>query len=242
MKFERKSLLVTLGVLVASVFLSPVWAEESDLENALKAFDKSLKEKDTKALTTHVDGMLELFLNNKIEEGEYKKVSDRLSKAFATNRNEVQIRAAQMLGNLGKPGATVLLKVFMDRKLQKDEKIQVYYAVIRGLGLTQDVRAMKVLLKLLKNKSNVVIVAGAEALANFSEAKGVVRKEIAGEMIKLLASAASGAQDPRKTAQVEKYNVISAPFNNTLQALTSASPGNAQAWQKWFNDNKKRRW
>jgi hypothetical protein len=236
-------LLLTLGLAIATPVLSQEKVEEGDeLQVFLDSFDEVIKSKDTDAVLAKIDRLLELYLGEKVDEKEYKSVADRLGKAYNLDRNVVQIKVAGMFGNLGKVGARELLKASKDRSLKEETKRDVYLAVVRSLGVTKDAAAMKALLGLLKDKDNDVIVAAAEALIHFQETNDPTRKQIAGEMIKLLSSAFSGAKDPRQTALVEKYDAMSVPFNNTLQALTKASPGNPEDWQKWFNENKKKRW
>ncbi len=235
--------IVYLIPLLFSLLLPPFQEEETDQSAAwLTHFDALVKAKDTKAMPAAIDALMNLKLGGKIPEKEYKEFCSRLSKAYGTKRNAVQVKAVYALGSFGKLGAKDLQRVLKDRSLKADEKREVFLAAIQGLGITKDIGGMKVLIKFLQDKDSYVIATAAESLGNYHDVKGVVRKEIVKNMIKVFSSSFSASKDARKTAQIEKFNVIAGPFNNTLQALTSASPGNAEDWQRWFNDNKKKKW
>ena len=99
---------------------------------------------------------------------------------------------------------------------------------------------VKLLLGLMTNKDAPMQAAGAEALANYSDAPEATRKLIFEELLHTMMDQKT-KKDTNTTDQEaqERWNIISGPIVETLQKLTGLNQADPEAWQRWWNDNKK---
>jgi hypothetical protein len=97
------------------------------------------------------------------------------------------------------------------------------------------------------NSSPLVVAGAADGLGNFADQPEKARKEIVSELVKgyaTFASAASNAAAPNKDKALakERLAVVEGAFKESLKKLTGEDHPDAPAWQKWYNDNKSKKW
>jgi HEAT repeat protein len=154
---------------------------------------------------------------------------------------KLYIAASAALGTMGEEGAKPLLAA-IDTKRFKHE-IELRCGLVAAAGATKSPAGIKPILDLLKDKDYPVIAAAADALANYREAKEADRKNIVETMVKYLESAKGQAdQNPNDTEARKKFDTIGGPLMNSLGKLTGEQIRDPQAWVKWWNDNKKKKW
>ncbi len=155
--------------------------------------------------------------------------------------NQLFMASAVALGEMGKDASKTLQKWIGHKKHRKDIALQ--RRLILSLGKTKDVDGVKKLLDLLKENQNVIVGAAAEALARFDEAPLKMRKQIFNELLKLMMTTkAMVDSDANDIVSREKWDVIAAPIITTLQVLTGHDERKPEAWQRWWNKNKKKDW
>jgi len=183
--------------------------------------------KDRQAVVKALDGCFKEKRAKELEEG---VPDDRLYYAAAT-----------ALGEMGPESVKPLLSWLEHKSHRKNVRLQV--RITKSLGKTGDEAVRKPLVELLKHKNKELQAAGAEALATFSTAPLDDRKDIFKELLDVLM-----AQKAKKDADVsdleafERWSTISGPFIATMQALSGHDEREAEAWQRWWNKNKKEDW
>lgn len=150
------------------------------------------------------------------------------------------VAAATAMGRMS-PESVKLLAKWIGNKKQKEVVVQ--RALILSLGRTKDVEGLKPLLGCLDNHQAAIVAAGAEALGDFEGASQETRKEVFGELLKVLMSAKGNMDnDVNDTIARERYDVIAAPLITSLKRLSGHDENQPEAWQSWWNNNKKEDW
>jgi HEAT repeat protein len=216
--------------------------EKERLEAAITGADAALKDKNAEGATKALIDLGDIYKNVKLEDKDKKRIVEVVGKFLKSPDSKVQKSGADALGNMGADGAKLLKAALSEKDLKENDKKEVRIAVIENLGRTKETSESKTLLNLLKDKDNDIIAAAAKGLGNFHDAKESVRKDIAKEMINILDSAYNGANDPKNTTAVKKFDVIRDPMMSSLSAITGASQANAGDWRKWYNDHKNSKW
>ncbi len=196
-------------------------AEKSDVDIA--AFAKKLGEKFKAASEKQVPEILKL-----------------LRQAVQSRNPSVRETTLEALVATESEGAAKILLAEIDRKPVKDDP-PVRESLIRGLGRLHQAVALEPLLKLLKDKDNLIIAGAAEALSHYKDAKIDAKKQIVEEILKIYAPIESKVnKDPRDTTAREKLKATQNAFEGSLKALTAQSLSGAFNWQKWWNDTGKK--
>lgn len=162
-----------------------------------------------------------------------------LSPGVANNR--LFLATAICLGEMGPEASKTLLKYVGHKKHRKDITLQ--RALILSVGKTKDKSAVKSILGLLNDKDNTIIASAAESLANYSEIELKTRKDIFNDLLKILTTAKAVKDgDLNDIFAREKFDAIAGPITTTLQELSGHDARKPEAWQRWWNKNKKKDW
>lgn len=220
--------------------------EVKELLDALRNHAGARGEEDTEAVAV-IDKLLQEFPQSGPKDR--ASIVDGLGKCFGERRQELEggikdnklfIAAAAALGEMGADATKVLEKWIGDKRHRDDVALQ--QRLIRSLGRTKDLKAVKTLLGLLDDKENVLIGCAAEALGEFAEAPQKERKKIFNELLKILSTNRALIRDPNDIQARERYDVIAAPIITSLQALSGHEERDPEEWQRWWNKNKKEDW
>jgi len=220
--------------------------EVKELLDALGDHAGARGEQDTEAVAV-IDKLLQEFPQSGPKDR--ASIVDGLGKCFGERRQELEggikdnklfIAAAAALGEMGTDATKVLEKWIGDKRHRDDVALQ--QRLIRSLGKTKDLKAVKTLLGLLDDKENVVVGCAAEALGEFAGAPQKDRKKIFNELLKILSTNRALIRDPNDIQARERYDVIAAPIITTLQGLSGHEERDPEEWQRWWNKNKKEDW
>jgi HEAT repeat protein len=202
-------------------------------EQALGVIDKLVGEfersgpKDRKAI---VDTMVWLFGQKRTKELSEGVPDTRLFDAGAV-----------ALGEMAPESAKPLIKLLGHKSIKK--LLNTKARVIRSLGKTRHLDGVKPLQDLLKNKDVEVVAAAAQALGYYDGAPQKVRKDAFEDLLKALMSAKGNMDsDPQDLIARERYYAISASIVTSLGALSGHDERVPEAWQRWWNKNKKKDW
>ncbi len=155
--------------------------------------------------------------------------------------NGLFIAACAALGEMAPESVKVIASHIGSKQHKKDAQLQ--RALILRLGKTRAEEGRKLLMKLLDDPENAIIAAAAEALGDHEGADLKLRKESFEELLKLLMGA-KNEYDADTSAPIARarYEAIAAPIITTLQRLSKHDENDPQAWQHWWNKNKKEDW
>lgn len=179
-------------------------------------------------------------------EKELDAIAEAVHRAFVHKRRKrvtqenlrLWTAAAYALGQMGERGAKYLWKAFEDKKFKKEPDFRGL--LLEQIGYTHAYDYADELMKQLDSYEYLFIAKAADALAQFAEAPGEVRREIVGTMVKLYAQnyedALQNQNDPEKQ---EKYRKTSGSMARALEALTGTQQRDPVAWNRWWNEHKK---
>ena len=201
--------------------------------DAIGVLDKLVQEfpqsgpKDRAAVVKALAGCFDVKRTKELEEG----VPD----------NRLYLAAATALGTMAPESVKVLIPLIGDKTHRKDSRLQ--QTVVLALGKTKSAEGVKPLLALMKHKDAPMQAAGAEALANYSDAPLETRKTIFEELLRTMMDQKTKADTSVADQEVqERWNTISGPILETLQKLSGHGETDPEQWQRWWNDNKKKDW
>ncbi len=173
-----------------------------------------------------------------------------LDKVFTEKRQEDQdgvrqnslfIAAAVALGRMGPESAPVLMNWIGNKSHKKDVALQ--RKLIESLGRTKVETARVALVKLITDDEPQVQAATIQALGEFEEFELKVRKDTFEAVLKhamgLFGQVQSNQQDPIAR---ERYDAVVGPAITTLRRLSGHEESDLEAWQRWWNKNKKAEW
>jgi len=166
----------------------------------------------------------------------------------------LHLAVTEALGEMGPHSVPELIGALEDKALRRDLALQ--REVLLALGRTRDKRAIDPLLENLDNKDDLLVGAAGEALGSFEGADQAVRKKLFEETLKVLIST-KGSVDridqeqgtapvPQGNAEgavlAARYETIRVPLLTTLARLSNHREEEPEAWQRWWNKNKKTSW
>lgn len=211
------------------------------------ALTKARGTKDTEAIAL-VDQLLIEFRQSGPRDR--TAIVEGLGKCFEERRQELEggapdnrlfLAAAMALGEMGPDAGGTIVKWIGDKRHRSDVALQ--RRLILSLGKTKDPKRTGDLVGLLQHKEPSLVAAAAEAMANFVDADGKVRKTLFEEQLKVL-MAVKGRMDS-DTNDLEarqRYDAIAAPMVTSMQALTGHDERVPEEWQRWWNKNKRADW
>jgi hypothetical protein len=224
------ALLLALPLAVTSV---PV----DEIDDGIASLEKAIKEKAKPDIKHYLTLLADKYASAKPEQ---KKNILRLDGLVLNNADqELKDAAVEAVARTDAAGVALLVKE-LDKKPTEDNMAYMA-AVIKAIGRLKDPKAgQDRLLKLLKHKSIDVVAFATEALANYKEAPMEAKKEIFDDILKIYASIASAANEPRDSTAKAKLTKLQPAADETLRNLTGQSLKGAIDWQKWWNDTGKK--
>ena len=155
--------------------------------------------------------------------------------------NRLHIACAVAFGGMGPESAKTLIGL-IGHKDHRDD-IDLQFKLILSLGKTKDESGVKKLQELLKHHLAQMQAAGAEALGYYRESDLKLRKEIFEELLKtVMRTKAKWDSDPTDLMARDRYETVRGPIITSLQLLTKVDEHDPDAWQRWWNKNKKKDW
>jgi hypothetical protein len=240
--------------------------EDSEIQMFLDTFDQTYKNKDlpqddavaTLANLKNAYLFLKGMGDTKTKEQAklQKEIIERISKKGLTARNRslVNLKCAEILGELGDPeGATPLLKwlekTLDDSKSPNPSAVEYGFLSLALIG-PDDTRALEFVLDHAskgKHPDNGVASNAMRACYEWREIDGKMRKEFFDKIcmyLEGLHSGATGGDPKRRSTYEQRYNAVSSEGLRALKELSTdgtafESPDKARAW---FNDAKKGKW
>lgn len=165
----------------------------------------------------------------------------RLVKEGEPPNNKLTMAAAVALSYMAPESTKELQKWIGQKELKKDQALQT--RLVDSLGKTKDKEALKPLMDLLNHKDDWMVAAAANALSNFGEIDLPTRKTVFETILKNVTSAKSQTDgNPNDTVARQRYEVIGAPMITALQKLSKHDERAPEAWQTWWNKNKREDW
>jgi hypothetical protein len=177
-------------------------------------------------------------------------VVKQLDKCFTEKRqedengvreNKLFLAAATALGEMAPESVPVFLKWTSDKAHRKDFALQ--RILILKLGKSKAEAGRVPLMDLLQDESPKIQAAAAEALGEYAEIDLKLRKSTFEALLKMLMSV-KGQVDTNANDLIakERYDTIAAPIVSSLNKLSKHEEHDPNAWQKWWNNNKKADW
>lgn len=141
------------------------------------------------------------------------------------------------LGMMGELGAERLWKVFEDKKFKKETDFLCI--IIQQVGSTDHWASAEMLADLLDHHEYTFIASAADALAQFNDAPGPLRRDVVERMVKLYAQYSEDAEsDQQDQEKQEKFRKTSGSLAKALEALTGTQQRTPTDWNTWFNKHK----
>jgi len=235
------------------------WRVDADDEqrSPIERLADAAGERDSRAIRSAMDGILAAFdeLPEKDRRGR-AKLAAALGKMLDyrdPRDGTVSMRAADILGMMGDSGADVLQRELRQKKYEKDEDQALQRdALILALGHTKSEQAVGTLLEYLEHHDANVAAIAAQALGEFGEAPGKLRKRIVADLVQALQVADNqgrsqrprpgGGTSSRTKNDRSRAQRLMGPAHTTLTKLTGVSHFNTEEWDTWFRENKRRDW
>ncbi len=195
-------------------------------------------------LVKAVDGLTSDF--SKYDDAGKKSVIDAMGKVFVvrTDENEDRIygAAAAALSDMGPEAAGVLIRAYKLKHIEK--KPDARASIVEALGKLKDPKQIEFFSKLLNDSDTKVVVAAITSLAEFKDADAKIRKAVAETLVKQYANTNNlDAKEKGKNPTFHQRLLdIEQPMNDALGKLTLQSFTDSAAWEKWFNDNRNKKW
>ena len=239
-----RSLLVLFPLLLSA---APLSSGQIAVDDRIAGLNEHVKKGSDDDACVVIDGLKTTFTT--MSDEDKKKTVAAFEKCLSAKREEGDDKlfeaAVTAFADCGELGEKATLKVLKSPNVAKRRGVLAH--ALRSLGFHKDPATVKTLTDYLVNSEPLVVAGAAEALGNFAEQAEKVRKPIVEELVKNYASyhsAASNAQASNKDKGVAKdrLNVVEKPFLDSLKKLTAQDFTDAPSAQKWFNDNKSKKW
>lgn len=217
------------------------------IEGALKDVKSVKPDVRAAAATTIVEAIDKVLVEYKnIPPERQKPVVATMGKIFQTrtdeDSNRIYIAASAALSEMGPEGEAQLLKAFKVSHLEKRVEVQAY--LVRSLGKHKNEKQIEFFVKLLVKDEIELVKAATEALGEYRESDGKVRKKIAEALVREYAKTHNADNSAKGKDQVwhDRLLAIEVPMNTSLEMLTLQRFQSAPEWEKWFNDNRNKNW
>ncbi len=245
----------TMNALLSVVLLSvqqvePPPDERPEIQAKLAELAEHVKERgkaDDQAIAV-IDALTPEFPNSGPKDR--AAIVKALEACFKANRKELEgglpddqlyYAAATALGQMPPESVKPLTELLGHKSHRSNLRLQTRIAL--SLGATKDPRALEPLLALLEHKDKEMQVAGAESLASYEGADLATRKRIFEPLLRtLMDQKTKKDNDSSDLEALERWNAISGPIVTSLQRLSGQNETEAEAWQRWWNKNKKADW
>jgi len=149
--------------------------------------------------------------------------------------------AAYSLGQMGSPGAHWLWKTFEAKKFKDEPDFRGL--CLEQIGYTHAYEDFaEELIDLLDHHEYLFIAKASDALAQFGEAPGSIRKEAVERFVNLMGQNWEATISDQKDEEAQrKYRKTGSSMRAALEAMTGTSQDDPQAWTRWWNKNKNKK-
>ncbi len=246
MRSLQRVAVALVGVGLFAGFASSARAQVSVDDRVASLADYVKKKSDDEASVV-VDGLAQAYAG--MGDDDKKKAVGALEKCLSARREDGDDKLYESVvnafANMGELGQKATLKSLKSPNV--DKRRSVLASALRSLGFHKNPANVKTLVDYLVNNEPLVVAGAADALGNYAALPEKTRKPIVEELVKnyaQFASAASNTQASNKDKGMaeERLNIVQKSFQGALQKLTGQEFKDAPAAQKWFNDNKSKKW
>ncbi|MFG0319025.1 MAG: HEAT repeat domain-containing protein [Planctomycetota bacterium JB042] len=249
----------TLAGLLALLWIPVGFAQDNesgaDPTEHLKTMTTALKASKTNddderlEAQNQVVGAIDLLLLDFPNYGEkdQKKVVKEIGKLFKfrakDEEDSLYIAAAAALSDMRIPQAESELKSAMKVK-SLEKRVDVQVMLIECLAKHRNEKDIDLFVKLLNDGEQRICVAATKALSEYRDSDEKTRKEIVEELVKQYANTngLNVREKGKNPVWRDRLMAIEVPMNDALAAMTLQSFQTAPEWQKWYNDNKGKKW
>lgn len=187
------------------------------------------------------------------EEAQQKEVVKGIAKIFNTrvyedreggdvSGDKIYLNAAAALSDMGDEGEKVLKKALDIKSLEK--KPAVRETIVEALGKHRNEKNVDMFIKMLVDDDPKLVRGAVNALGEYHESDGKLRKKIAEALVKQYANTHNLdlKEKGRNPVWRDRLTTIEVPMNESLGKLTLQNLQSAPDWEKWFNDNRNKNW
>ena len=250
-----------LGLIAALVVVGASSSALGQGDDEAPAFDlDAWKDKFEEHLSEKDDALAALSLQQGAKEaaGLDPRIRRKLATAMLRGLNQRReegedqlfLAVVRALPHLGEDGDKALRKAFSHVNVEK--RVDVLAAAVEGFGSLGSPRNIKTLRGYLFHAEPKVVAGAARGFAHYRGAEERERKEIVDTLVKQYSaiyknSIQTGSRDREPGQRLprvdeERYKVVKADFDATLAALTGQKLVGSDAFYRWFNENRKRKW
>ena len=231
----------------ATIALAPAARAQVSLDDRIASLAEHVKKKADDQAVTVIEGLSQSFKS--MTDDDKKKAVAAVEKCLSARRDDGDDKlfenAVSAFANMEDLGEKATIKNLKSPNVEK--RRAVLAAAIRSLAFHKNPANVKTLTDFLVNSEPVVVAGAAEGLGNYADRPEKERKPIVEELVKTYAtysSAASNAQatPPQKATAKERLAIVEHQLQTSLQKLTGQEFKDAPAAQKWYNDNKSKKW
>jgi len=155
---------------------------------------------------------------------------------------EEESETAARMSEMGSQAAKEIKSAMNVKHLEKRGDVQV--VLIEALGKHRNEKDIEFFVKLMRSNEDKIVVAAINSLSQFRDSKPDVRKEIAEELVKQYANTnnLNNKEKGKNPVFKDRFYAIEVPMNEALAAITLQSFQSPEEWEKWYNDNRNKRW
>lgn len=180
-----------------------------------------------------------------------RKVAEEITRVFSLKLKKgeedregqaVYYAAAAALSEMGEMGEAGLKKAMKTKSIGK--MIEVQAMLIEALGKHRNEKNIDTFAKLLVNSNPKIAKAAVISMSEYRDSKPKVRKRISEELVKQYATTHNADMRAKgnDTTSRERLLMLEVPMNEALSMLTLQSFQSAPEWEKWYNDNRNKKW
>jgi hypothetical protein len=239
--------MVGLLVALSAVVAAPRAGAQVSVDDRITSLTEHVKKKSDDQACVVIDGLTQAF--STMTDEDKKKTVGALEKTLTARREEGDDKlfetTVQAFANCGELGQKATVKALKSPNVDKRRGVLAH--ALRSLAFHKDPGNVKTIVDYLVHNEPMVVAGAADALGGYAEQPEKTRKPIVEELVKnyaSYASAATNAQASNKDKGVAKDRlaIVEKPFLDSLKKLTGQEFQDAPAAQKWFNDNKNKKW
>ena len=252
--FHRSAITLGLALLLAVPGAASDSPDEALdlLATSLKGVNKSddeVRDESVQNVVATIDVLTGSFAD--FDDKQKKEVIKGISKVFSTRTHDrggdtsgdkIYMAAAAAFSEMGPDAEKMLKKAMKTKHLEK--KIDVQELIIEAIGNHKNEKNIDMFIKLLVDDDAKIVRAAVNALGQYHESDAKVRKKVAEGLVKQYANTHSLdlREKGRNPVWRERLTTIEVPMNEALAKLTLQSFQSAPDWEKWYNDNRSKRW
>jgi hypothetical protein len=237
------------GLALAAVFSAavPPLRAQVTVDDRVNQLAENVKKKKDDEAATVIDGIAKNFAS--FSEEDKKKATAAVEKCLNATRedNEDKLFEAVFIAfmNMGDLGEKATARALGSPTVAKRKG--VLSGALRSLGSHKNPANTKTISDMLKNSEPLVVAGAADGLAFYADQPEKVRRPIVEELVKAYStfgSAASTAPQDNKLKNRAKDNlkIVEGPLRESLKKMTNQDFKDYAAAQKWYNDNKGKKW